>query len=69
MNRKRLSSNMKRMRRARNVTQAELAELCGMHVWTISSIEIGRRAVDRETLELFCRVLDWPIEELLWQTE
>ena len=69
MNQEQLRVNMKRMRRARQVTQAQLADLCGMNPRHIGAMEQGKRAVDRETLALFCRVLDWPMEELLWKTE
>ena len=69
MNRTQIRSNMKRMRRARRITQAQLAELCGMSQWTIAAIEQCKRDVNKETLELFSRVLDWPIEELLWRAK
>lgn len=69
MNKQQLRVNMKRMRRAKRITQAKLAELCGMSLGAVSGIEQGKREVSRETLELFCHVLNWPIEELLRNCE
>ncbi|MBR3763478.1 MAG: helix-turn-helix transcriptional regulator [Clostridia bacterium] len=69
MNRAQSRNNMKRMRRAKRITQAQLAELSGMSQWKIAENEQCKRDITKETLELFSRLLDWPIEELLWRAE
>ena len=62
----RLSANLKRMRRAKGVTQAALEELAGLPAGAISTIERGKRQIDMEMLNRLCLKMDWPPEELLW---
>ena len=69
MNKEQIRLNMKRMRRAKRITQEKMAEICGVSPWLMAAIERGKREVDRETLERFCLALDWPLEELLWKAE
>ena len=52
-------------REARGLTQAQLAEQCGLHRTFIGSVERGERNVSVLNLRLIARVLRAPLAELL----
>ena len=64
-----LALNMKRMRRATKTTQSALEKMTGCPSGTVSSIERGKRRASMELLQEFCRILNWPISELLQDSQ
>ncbi|MBQ6781541.1 MAG: helix-turn-helix transcriptional regulator [Treponema sp.] len=55
--RSRLSRNLKRLRRQRNLTQLQLAELSGLSEHTLNSIESRRMWASDSTLQKMCAAL------------
>lgn len=51
---------LKTVRGARDLTQKELAELCGMDASTVSLIESGNRIPNASTINTICRGLEVP---------
>ena len=60
-----LGLNIRRWRRGRRMTQAELAAKVGCSAGTISAIERGQRGSSVEMLFALSRVLTCPVKELL----
>lgn len=60
-----LADNLRDFRRARNISQEKLAELCGLHRTYIGSVERCERNVTLSTLEVFAAVLKTTVPELL----
>ncbi len=63
--RRRLSVNLKRLRRARGYTQQELANFCQFSKNYISNVEQGRLNITLASLETLARGLGCAEEELL----
>ena len=53
-----LGSNLKLLRKARNITQEDLAGIIGIHSRQLSKIETGEHFPSCKTLEKLCMVLD-----------
>jgi transcriptional regulator with XRE-family HTH domain len=53
------------IRRKKNLTQIELADIVGLTQSEISSFENGRRLPNESTLKLIARALNHPVEGLL----
>ncbi len=59
-----LGDNIKRLRKARNLKQEELAELIGLEIKSLSLIETGKGFVSAKTLEKLASVLNVQASEL-----
>ncbi len=64
-----LSQNIRRFRKELNISQEELAEMCGLHRTYVGSVERGERNVTLSTLEAFSAVLGVSVAELLTERE
>jgi transcriptional regulator with XRE-family HTH domain len=51
---------LKELREAAGLTQAQLAERCGLHLSTVFKLEQGRRAPAWDTVQILCRGLNLP---------
>ena len=60
-----LADNLRAFRRARDFSQEQLAELCGLHRTYIGSVERCERNVTLSTLEVFATVLNTTVPGLL----
>jgi transcriptional regulator with XRE-family HTH domain len=60
-----LAANIHNHRRKKNLSQEELAEICGVHRTYVGSVEREERNVSLSTLELFARALGISVPELL----
>ena len=63
-----LGDRLRERRLARNLTQARLAEQCGLHRTFIGSVERGERNVSILNLRLIARVLRVPLNDLFGET-
>ena len=61
---KTLGEKIKRLRKAKNLTQEQLAEMINIAPKNLSKIEVGTSFVSAETLERLVLALDTTIEEL-----
>lgn len=62
---KKFGENVKKLRKARNLSQEELAELIGRDVRTIIAIEAGTRNPTMETIQKLVQALKVSSDELL----
>jgi len=60
-----LASNLRAFRQKRQISQEEMADLCGLHRTYIGSVERAERNVTLSTLEIFARVLGLTVPQLL----
>ncbi len=60
-----LAENLRAFRRARQISQEELAEICGLHRTYVGSVERGERNVTLSTLEAFAQALGVSVTSLL----
>jgi transcriptional regulator with XRE-family HTH domain len=60
-----LAENLLAFRRAKQVSQEELAEICGLHRTYIGSVERGERNVTLSTLEVLAKALGTSVPSLL----
>ena len=60
-----LAENILTFRRAKNISQEELADICGLHRTYIGSVERGERNVTLSTLELLAKALGASVPSLL----
>lgn len=60
-----LSENLRAFRRAQQLSQEELAGICGLHRTYVGSVERGERNVTLSTLEAFAQVLGVSVSSLL----
>jgi transcriptional regulator with XRE-family HTH domain len=60
-----LASNVKRLRKDKNLTQEDLGDQCGFHPTFISLIERRQRNVTISTLEIIANALNVTPSELL----
>lgn len=56
---------IKTMRIKQNMTQAQLAELCGMSVNAVSMLELGKRFPPKRTVEKLCEAFGVPVSYLM----
>ncbi len=67
--RKLFSKNLKEFRKARNLSQEELAALSGLHRTYVGSVERGERNISIDNMECLAVALNIKIEELLSHDE
>jgi transcriptional regulator with XRE-family HTH domain len=60
-----LATNIRNFRQKENLSQEELAEVCGVHRTYVGSVEREERNVSLSTLELFAKALGVTVPELL----
>ena len=60
-----LADNIRAYRKAKHLSQEELADMCGLHRTYVGSVERGERNVTLSTLETLAAVLGVSIPELL----
>ena len=60
-----LAENIRRLRRDRNLSQEELADICGLHRTYVGSVERGERNVTLSSLELLAKALRVSVVDLL----
>lgn len=60
-----LAENLRAFRHARQISQEELAEICGLHRTYVGSVERGERNVTLSTLEAFAKALGVSVPSLL----
>lgn len=60
-----LAENIRTSRKAMNISQEQLAEMCGLHRTYVGSVERGERNVTLSTLEAFAVVLGVSVADLL----
>ena len=60
-----LGFRLRELRQERKLTQAELAEKCGLHRTFIGSVERGERNLSILNLRLIAKVLRTPLADLL----
>lgn len=63
-----LGERIAALRRARNVTQAQLAETLGVSQQTIQAYEAGRRRIPVSALPVVARALSASLEDLFGET-
>ena len=51
-------------RKAKELSQAELADLMGIRFETVSKVEAGKWAITVDMLALFCEHLECPLDEI-----
>lgn len=60
-----LAENLRALRRARGLSQEELAEICSLHRTYVGSIERSERNVTLSSLEVFAQALGVSVTSLL----
>jgi transcriptional regulator with XRE-family HTH domain len=60
-----LAMNIRNYRRAKNLSQEALADICGLHRTYVGSVERQERNVTLSTLELFAKTLGVTVPQLL----
>lgn len=60
-----LAENLLAFRRAKQISQEEFAEICGLHRTYIGSVERGERNVTLSTLEVLAKALGASVSSLL----
>jgi transcriptional regulator with XRE-family HTH domain len=61
----RFASNLKEQRRSQELSQEDLADLCGLHRTYIGSVERGERNISIDNMERIAQALAVPLESLL----
>jgi len=64
-----LGERMAQLRKARGITQTQIAETLGLTQQTYQSYEVGRRRIPVSTLPNVARVLSVSLEELFGESE
>lgn len=59
------AANLRTFRKARNLSQEDLAEIAGLHRTYIGSVERGERNITIDNMERLARALDCIIQDLL----
>ena len=59
-----LGSHIRKLRKARDWSQEEMAEACGMHWTYIGQVERGERNLTLQSIRSIARALDLKISEL-----
>ncbi len=60
-----LANNIRAYRKAKHISQEELADMCDLHRTYVGSVERGERNVTLSTLEAFAAALGVSVPELL----
>ncbi len=64
-----LGARIAQLRKARGITQVQLAETLGVSQQTIQAYEVGRRRIQVSALPVVARILDVSLEELFGAKE
>lgn len=64
-----LGERITQLRKARGITQVELAQTLGVSQQTIQAYEVGRRRIQVSTLPVVARALSTSLEELFGEQE
>lgn len=64
-----LAENVRAYRRQKDLSQEELAEICGLHRTYVGSVECAERNVTLSTLEAFAAALGVSVPNLLMRRE
>lgn len=60
-----LAENIRKLRKDNNISQEELADMCGLHRTYVGSVERSERNVTLSTLEAFSAALGVSVSDLL----
>lgn len=60
-----LAENIRRLRHEQNLSQEELADICGLHRTYVGSVERAERNVTLSSLELLAKALGVSVVDLL----
>ena len=60
-----MAENIRAFRRAKDLSQEELADICSLHRTYVGAVERGERNVTLSTLEAFSNALGVSVPELL----
>ncbi|HEX5425436.1 MAG TPA: helix-turn-helix transcriptional regulator [Candidatus Acidoferrales bacterium] len=60
-----LAENIRRLRHERNLSQEELADICGLHRTYVGSVERAERNVTLSSLEVLAQALGVSVVDLL----
>jgi transcriptional regulator with XRE-family HTH domain len=60
-----LAENVLAFRRSKEISQEELADICGLHRTYVGSVERGERNVTLSTLEVIAKALETSVPSLL----
>jgi len=64
-----LGERVAQLRKARSITQVQLAESLGVSQQTVQAYEVGRRRIPVSTLRLLAKTLDASLDELMVEGE
>ena len=64
-----LGERVAQLRKARSITQVQLAEALGVSQQTVQAYEVGRRRIPVSTLRLLAKTLDASLDELMVEGE
>jgi transcriptional regulator with XRE-family HTH domain len=64
-----LGERVAQLRKARSITQVQLAQALGVSQQTVQAYEVGRRRIPVSTLRLLARTLDVSLDELMAEGE
>lgn len=64
-----LGERVAHLRKARSITQVQLAEALGVSQQTVQAYEVGRRRIPVSTLRLLAKTLDVSLDELMAEGE
>ena len=64
-----LGERVAQLRKARSITQVQLAEALGVSQQTVQAYEVGRRRIPVSTLRLLAKTLDVSLDELMAEGE
>jgi transcriptional regulator with XRE-family HTH domain len=64
-----LGERVAQLRKARSITQVQLAQTLGVSQQTVQAYEVGRRRIPVSTLRLLAKTLDVALDELMAEGE
>ncbi len=57
------------LRQSKNISQEQLADLCGLHRTYISDVELGKRNVSLENIDKIATALDMNVSDIFIEVE
>jgi transcriptional regulator with XRE-family HTH domain len=57
------------LRQRKDISQEQLADLCGLHRTYISDVELGKRNVSLENIDKIATALDMNVSDILIEVE
>ena len=60
---------IRKLRQNKNISQEQLADLCGLHRTYISDIELGKRNISLENIEKIAFALKYSISDIFIEVE